>query len=178
MTWIRTPLPLTHQKPRCRFFAETDARKAQKKPAVEQSLAYLARREHTRGELERKLRNKGYPGAEVAEALATLENNALLSHRRFMDEYIRNAERKGYGPVKIRWELKHGKQLEESEIDEAMCEIETDWVVSARRCCEKKFGAQPAGDGKERSRRQAYLFRRGFPADIVHQALDENPTSD
>ncbi len=143
------------------------------RPSVmQQSLDYLARREHTRGELERKLQHKGYLRTEIKEALTALENSALLSHRRFMEAYIRNAERRGYGPVKICWELKHGKQLEESEISTAMSEIEIDWVVSARRCCEKKFGVRPADGNEERSRRRVYLIRRGFTMDTVRQVLD------
>ena len=152
--------------------------KRKNKPVIQQSLAYLARREHTRGELERKLQAKGYSDVEIEEALSRLESSALLSHRRFMDAYIRNAERKGYGPVKIRRELKHVKRLEENEIDRAMSEMEIDWIASARRCCEKKFGTRPAGGDEERSRRRAYLFRRGFPEDTVRQALDDDRTSD
>lgn len=141
--------------------------------AIQQSLSSLARREHTDTELAHKLRSKGYTDDQIEQALKTLRDQSLLSHERFMDDYIRNAERKGYGPVKVRWELKHRKQLAGDEIDAAMDRNQADWVASARRCCDRKFGHKAAGDSKERLRRQRYLSSRGFPADIVCQVLSD-----
>ena len=141
--------------------------------AMRRSLACLKRREYTRAELGRRLKTAGYPSDQIEQALDTLEKHSLLSHRRFIDDYVRNAERKGYGPIKIRWELQHGKQLDKSEIEEAMSEIQMDWVACARRCCEKKFGGEVAKDEAERLRRCKYLFNRGFSSDTVRTVLGD-----
>ena len=134
------------------------------------ALACLSRREHTRPELERKLGNKGYPQDEIRRTLDALEAESLLSHERFVTDYIRNAERRGCGPVRIRWELK-SKQLDESEIEKGMEAVQMDWDACARRCCEKKFGQTPPADDEEYLKRRSYLQRRGFPGEIIRAVL-------
>ena len=161
------------QRPRLEIFQRAMCGKRQTRSALERATAYLTRREHSRGELECKLQGKGYSSAQIEQALDMLESNSLLSDQRFMDEYIRNAERKGYGPIKIRWELKHSKQLDESDIDKAISEAEVDWIASARRCHEKKFGSEWTSDSKEHLRRINYLFKRGFPMETARRALAE-----
>ena len=122
-------------------------------------------------ELKQKLLNKHGSEDEIEQALDKLEQESLLSHDRFIGDYIRSAERRGYGPSRIRWELKTRKGLEDSEIDKGMSEAEVDWVVSARRSCKKKFGDTPPADNGESFKRRNYLFKRGFPEDIVRAAL-------
>ncbi len=115
--------------------------------------------------------NKGYPRADVAAALDKLENKALLSHERFIGEYIKSAERKGYGPARIRWELKHRKRLGDGETEKGIADSGVDWIVCARRCCRKKFGKEAPAGAKEYCERRNYLFRRGFSGDVIRGAL-------
>ncbi len=140
-------------------------------PVRTKALAYLSRREHTRMELERKLLSKDYSQSEVRETLDALAAESLLSHERFISDYIRSAERRGYGSSRVRWDLKHRKGLGEDEIEKGMAATEVDWVACARRCCKKKFGdASPGSDG-EYLKWRSYLFRRGFTGEAVRAAL-------
>ena len=141
------------------------------------ALDYLSRREHARPELERKLLSKGYPREDVEAVLNELESDALLSHERLINDYIRSAERRGYGPLRIRQELKSRKQLGDSEIEKGMAENEVDWVACARRCSRKKFGERSPASNKEYFKRRDYLFRRGFPEDIIRAVLSEEAVS-
>ena len=142
------------------------------------ALAYLARREHTRAELEQKLLGKGYSRGEIERTLDRLEHESLLSHSRYISDYIRSAERKGYGPTRIYWDLRNRKGLDESEIRRLLSEASVDWVACARRCCEKKFGGVQVTDRAEWLKWQAYLFKRGFPREIACDALVVRSTAD
>lgn len=140
-------------------------------PVRTKALAFLSRREHTRSELERKLGNRGYPEDEIRRALDALEAESLLSHERFISDYIRNAERRGCGPVRIRWELK-SKRLGEDEIEKGLGDVQIDWEACARRCYEKKFGLAPPADDREYLKRRTYLQRRGFPGETVRAVIE------
>jgi regulatory protein len=62
-----------------------------KRTAVE----LLARREHSRLELERKLATRGFPEAVIAPALDALEHSGLLVAARFTESFIRSRIAKG-----------------------------------------------------------------------------------
>lgn len=62
--------------------------------AYDKALYLLSVREHTRKELETKLSAKGYPKEEMKEALDRLEEENMLSERRFCESYIRSRLRK------------------------------------------------------------------------------------
>ena len=147
--------------------------KPEASPVRAKALACLSRREYGRAELESRLLGKGYSRGDVKAVLDDLESEALLSHERFVSDYIRSAERRGYGPSRIRWELRNRKKIGEDEIDAGMSESGIDWVACARRCYRKKFGGKAPGDEKEYLRHRGYLFRRGFPEDVIRVALSD-----
>lgn len=62
--------------------------------AYDKALYLLSVREHTRKELETKLSAKGYQKEEMKEALDRLEEENMLSERRFCESYIRSRLRK------------------------------------------------------------------------------------
>ena len=71
---------------------------------AEKALAYavraLARRDHSVAELERKLRDKGFSAAVMAEVIARLDRSGYLDDRRFAERWAESAVRngRGYGP--------------------------------------------------------------------------------
>ncbi|HEX5842944.1 MAG TPA: regulatory protein RecX, partial [Pseudomonas sp.] len=65
----------------------------------------LARREHGRVELTRKLRNRGAADELIEAALDRLAEEGLLSEARYMEAFVGYRARAGYGPLRIREEL-------------------------------------------------------------------------
>ena len=57
----------------------------------------LARREHSAFEVRRKLKQKDLPESEIEEAVERLQQEGLLSDRRFAEAYIHMRAGKGYG---------------------------------------------------------------------------------
>ena len=69
------------------------------------ALELLARREHSRRELARKLAARGFPSDVVSAVLDQLERTGALADARFTDSFVRSRIGKGQGPQRIRAEL-------------------------------------------------------------------------
>lgn len=124
------------------------------------AMDYLARREHTRVELQRKLQQKGYDFAEITEALDRLCEQGLQSDRRFAVAFAEQRARNGHGPFKIKQELQqHG--VEDSLAESVMAHLEVDWQTAAMAVWRKKFNRVPQ-DLSERAKQHRFMCQRGF----------------
>lgn len=130
----------------------------------------LARREHGRVELERKLRQKGAPAELIASALDRLADEGLLSEARYLESFINYRARSGHGPARIREELTQ-RGLQRSDVDQALRESSLDWAALLRDLWERKFAGQQPADAKERARQTRYLLYRGYSMDMVGRLL-------
>lgn len=140
-----------------------------------QALDLLARREHSRAELERKLGKRKYDAAAIVEVLDGLEASGALAAGRFAESFIRSRVAKGQGPARIRLDLKaHGIDVTEWR---ALLE-DCDWAGLAREVRNKRFGTAVPADFKERARQMRFLQYRGFELEHIHAALDEAHDSD
>lgn len=135
----------------------------------------LARREHSRLELERKLATRGFPEAVIAPALDALEHSGVLVATRFTESFIRSRVAKGQGPVRIRAELAERGVGDAAEL---LRGGDVDWLAAARAVRRKRFGAAPPSDYRERAKQARFLQYRGFTADQVRAALELDTDSD
>jgi len=129
------------------------------------ALRYLARREHSRAELARKL----VPYAESAQALAALLDELAgrkqLSDERYAETRASWLSRK-YGAAKVRQDLKaHG-------VADAIVERITPSGEEerARAILARKYRTA-ATSHEEKARRARFLQSRGFSYDTIRRAL-------
>ena len=141
------------------------------------ALDLLARREHSRFELDRKLRARGFPPAEIAATLDALEGTGALAAARFTDSFVRTRVAKGQGPIRIRAELNE-RGIDGPEAAKAVRGEDVDWVEAARAARRKRFGAAPPRDFKERARQARFLQYRGFESSQIQAALELQEDSD
>ncbi|MDD3432889.1 MAG: recombination regulator RecX [Tepidiphilus sp.] len=143
-------------------------------PSVwQRALRLLARREHSRAELARKLAPHGTP-EEIAEALARLERTGLLSDERCARAFVAaRAERSGRRLLELRL---RERGLDDALIDEVLdaLEAESSEVERAAALWRKRFGTPPA-DAKEWARQARFLASRGFSPSIVTRLLRDPP---
>ena len=134
--------------------------------AYDRGLGLLGRREHSARELKAKLARKGHAKDEVASALGRLRDRSYQSDERFGISIARTRVAQGYGPARIRAELKsHG--LADAAVSAAIAATDADWSTLAAAQLKRRFGAKPAPDHEERGRRAQFLLRRGFdPATV------------
>ncbi len=138
------------------------------------AIALLARREHTVHELEQKLQARGYAAHEVQSTLSSLHGEGLQSDQRFAENYVYERVRRGYGPVRIRFELER-RGLEPVWIERALRPHKEDWQRHAAEQRSKRFGTILPTDPRERDRQSSFLHRRGFSAEHIHRELTEGP---
>ncbi|MGH6717182.1 MAG: recombination regulator RecX [Bradyrhizobium sp.] len=135
------------------------------------ALRYLARREHSRLELERKLAPHTEDTAELEKVLDEMERRGWLSAARVVEQTLHN-RRARYGSRRIMRELK-GKGISESLIAEAARQLRAGEMEVAREVWRRKFGAPP-GDARERARQMRFLLGRGFDPEVVNKVVNEN----
>lgn len=133
----------------------------------ERALGLLARREHSRAELARKLAPHG-EADEIAALLDGLERENLLSNERYA-ENLASVRAGRHGSLRLKADLRD-KGVPEAVIAETVREARTNDLEAARAVWAKKFGTPPA-DAAERARQMRFLAGRGFPLDVVRRVL-------
>lgn len=147
-----------------------------KPSAYDKALGLLARREQSRRELGRKLGQKGYERSEADAALDRLGEQRFQDDERFAGMLVRNRAGQGYGPQRIRMELKtHG--VDDAAIRRLLDDAGTDWNASAAGQLRKRYGGTASADYAERTKRAQFLLRRGFSAatvrSVTHAEVDD-----
>jgi regulatory protein len=132
------------------------------------ALALLARREHSRRELERKLAEHEQEPGELQRALDELQARGFIDEQRVLESVLhRRAPRLGAG--RIRQELQ-AKGLDAERIAEAMHGLRGTELARAREVWRRKFDRPPA-DAAERARQARFLAARGFGGEVIRRVL-------
>lgn len=134
----------------------------------ERAVALLARREHSRAELARKLARHAESDAEVQAVLDELARRKLLSDGRYAAARSDALARK-FGAARVVRELRDkgvaAPALETIERDLKASELER-----ARAVWQKRFGA-PAGNAADRARQARFLQARGFSFEVIRSVM-------
>jgi len=148
-------------------------RRIREQTPVQRALGLLARREHSRKELSRKLTSRGLDAGEVAAAVDRLAGEGWQDDTRFAESLVRSRATSGYGPLRIRAELStHG--LDGDAVALAMGTFEGDWAENARDLVRRRFG-KSLDDLAQRRKAADFLIRRGFDGDSVRSATRLDP---
>jgi len=128
----------------------------------------LARREHSRLELERKLLARSFSEPLVGAVLDELEDDGLLSAERFTQSFVESRYSRGQGPHRIEKELaERGIESTDGYLDDERF----DWAALARETRIKRFGKGVPDDFAEKARQMRFLEYRGFSRDQIRYAL-------
>lgn len=135
------------------------------------AVGLLARREHSRVELARKLQRYLEPdddASEIDRVLDALQVQKLLSDARFANALV--GQRAGrYGDMRVRRDLRD-RGVEPVEADAAMEKLRGTEVARAHAVWGKRFDALPS-NADERGRQGRYLQTRGFSMHAITQVL-------
>lgn len=130
----------------------------------------LARREHSRVELTQKLKKRQLDSLLLEEVLNQLEDDNLLSDKRFMEAFVRSKIKNGNGPVKIRYELQQ-KGVTDS-FDSVVKELGVNWYDVVYDVRVKRFGEALPVDLKEKAKQIRFLSQRGFTSEHCYSLFD------
>ena len=131
------------------------------------ALRALARREHSRTELARKLAAHGN-SEDIRAVLDQLEHSGLLSDARFTESYVA-ARAARFGPAKLRHSLRT-KGVAEALIESALAAGRDTEAARARELWQRKFGTLPQ-DRNDHARQARFLQGRGFSAEVIRRVL-------
>lgn len=128
----------------------------------------MARREHSAVELIKKLQERDYAESAVRSVVAALAAEGLQSDDRFAGEYVRNRVEKGYGPVRIKLELRK-RGINDDLICLHLDMHEPAWLQRAAHAREKRFGRRLPADFREQAQQMRFLEQRGFSGEQIRK---------
>jgi regulatory protein len=134
----------------------------------ERALAMLARREHTRAEMTRKLSPHSESPEQIEQLLDVLVTRGWLSETRFAESRANTLARK-FGSRKIEYDLKN-RGVSAEVVEQTVERTRAQELENCRNAWLRKFGALPQ-DAAERGRQMRFLAGRGFSAEMVRQVL-------
>ena len=132
------------------------------------ALRYLAAREHSRMELERKLKPHATSAEELAQVLDDLAAKDFISEARVVESVINRRAAK-FGAARVKHELL-GKGLDAELVLEAVSGLKATEVERAREIWCRKFGG-PAPDAAGRAKQMRFLAARGFSGDTIRKVV-------
>jgi regulatory protein len=132
------------------------------------AMRLLARREHSRAELERKLSHIAHEGDDVGVVLEELAQRGWLSDARYAEQTVR-AKARRFGPLKVAHDLR-AKGVADEAIEAAFRIAGDDGAADIERVWRTRFSATPNND-RERARQVRFLQGRGFRLDDILRFL-------
>ena len=141
------------------------------------ALELLARREHSRRELTRKLSARGFPDDVIAPVLDELERSGALADARFTDSSCARASpraraRSAFAPSS---RSAASPTPRPTRCCAAPTSIGSTTIRAVRR---KRFGPELPSDYAERARQARFLQYRGFSSEQIRAALELDGDSD
>tara|TARA_Y100000996_G_scaffold321092_1_gene257222 strand:- start:129 stop:623 length:495 start_codon:yes stop_codon:yes gene_type:complete len=130
---------------------------------------FLSRREHSSREILKKMSNRVESKEMLLDSIKELVDDGLLSDERFAESYFQSRKNKGYGPLRIRNELKQrgvGDQIFSSLSNEV------DWSKYALEALKKKTNGDLPSEIKDVLKLKRFLNYRGFDFQDIDRAFE------
>jgi regulatory protein len=132
------------------------------------ALRLLSQREHSRAELERKLRKYEEEPGTLARALDELADKDFISEARVVQSVLHQRASR-MGAARVRQELLH-KGIAPEAVAEAVAGLQVSEFDRALDVWTRRFGVPPQ-DAIERARQVRFLMARGFAGGVVAKVL-------
>ena len=136
----------------------------------ERALRHLARRDHSRAELARKLAAHG-DADQIDAVIERMGELGLQSDTRYAEAFVRGKAGR-FGASRLRSELAR-RGIDRDLIDEAIAgECVESEAERARAVLRGRF-TEPPADAREWARQARFLQTRGFAPDLIRKLLKE-----
>ena len=134
------------------------------------ALKLLARREHSRAELARKLSAHTEDPAEIEAVLDDCEQRGWLSERRVVEQRVHTL-RTRFGARRIERDLL-AKGVSGEAVAGAMSDLKGGELEAAREVWRKKFGGRLPRTPADRARQARFLQGRGFDMEVIMKVIN------
>ena len=144
------------------------------KKAITAALNLIAFRPRASGELQRKLREKGYPPEAAEAAINRMRDLGYLNDATFADRWIENRQEHRPRSRRMLTQELRQKGIDADTIEAALEETEIDEFGDALDLARKKASSMQDLDTPTRHRRlSGFLSRRGYGFDVIRKVLEE-----
>ncbi len=147
------------------------------------ALRYLAAREHSRVELERKLARhvEDLPdlpaAAQIGRVLDELSERGLIDERRAAEAVV-SARAARFGSARLKQDLR-ARGIGADDAAEALAGLSDSELTRARDIWRRRFGGRFSADenpntsvsAQERARQARFLAGRGFSGDVIRRVI-------
>lgn len=145
---------------------------ADRKLITRKATEYLARREYGTNELCRKLVQKGFDADTVSDVVDGLASHGLVSDSRFIESLLNSLQRRGFGPLRARQELRQ-RAVGDDLVDEWVDERDPAWLQTAERAYQKKYRGDLPTDYNNWSKQARFMQGRGFTTEQIRRVIGE-----
>ena len=143
--------------------------------AKEAAFNLLSYRQRSVAELKERLLNKGYKIEVVQQVINILERLDYLDDQEFAISWVKDRITKGYGPYRIRQQLKEKgidtRVIESSLEQEYSSELEYDLALEL--AAKKRSRYRDKDHYERRYKLSKVLERKGFSFEIINLVLDD-----
>ena len=166
--------PVTRDDYSVKHTKPEQSKRTSHKSALNTALCILTPRDHSRYELVRKLKQRGFSKEDIDRAVSSCEQFDYINDERTARVYIRQLKRKGYGEKRIRLELSK-KGLKGARIQHILDESVSanDEREGADRILKKnmKRFERETDALKRRDKIYRFLHARGFSPEVIAAAI-------
>ena len=131
----------------------------------------LARREHSKHELQNKLKRHAFDISTIDLVLNELAANRQQSDERFTEAYINSRINRGYGPIRIQQELRERGIKDNTLFEKYLLDNNEKWHQLANDVRLKRFGLKLPNNFKDRAKQMNFLRYRGFTQEQIHETI-------
>jgi regulatory protein len=135
-------------------------------------LRLLARREHSQQELLAKLALRGFDRGDAQLVIDELAVQGWQDDLRYAESYARFRIQKGYGPIRVGYELKQNG-IAAFDLEGIVREEAGSWMALLVQVYSKKYTDDAALERNEWAKRSRFLLQRGFSGAMISALFDE-----
>jgi len=90
---------------------------------------------------------------------------------RYAESYARVRSQKGFGPVRISYELRQ-QGVDAETVEKIVRSMADNWLAILKHVYIKKYSKLDPIDNGERARRVRFLLQRGFPSGMINTLFE------
>jgi len=132
----------------------------------------LMQREHSQKELLDKLALRGFTKEDVQPVVEDLADKGWQSDIRYAESYARSRIMKGYGPVRVAYELKQNG-VEINTLDQIVQTVAGSWMSLLEQVYDKKYQQDRLLSRSEWAKCSRFLVQRGFSFEMINALFDQ-----
>jgi len=141
------------------------------KEIKEVCLRLLARREHSQKELLDKLALRDFDRDDAQAVIAELAQHDWQEDLRYAESYARHRILKGYGPIRVAYELRQNG-IVAFDFEEIAQKEAGGWMELLEQVYTKKYTHDPVLARNEWAKRSRFLLHRGFSGEMISALFD------